>query len=60
MLSYFYGLSNAINVKYAGIRQQTSPMTMLVALDVKVTMIMNMEIATSNELGLTPIYFYIK
>jgi hypothetical protein len=60
MSSYFYLLYKAINVKYPGIKQLTNPMTMFVALEVKVTIKINIPIATSNELGFTPRYFGMK
>lgn len=41
-------------MKYPGIMQQTSPMTMLTALDVSATMMTNTAIAMKKTLGLIP------
>jgi hypothetical protein len=57
MSSYLYLLYRAIKVKNPGIRQHTNPVTMFPALEIKDTIITNIEIATNSTLGLIPNFF---
>jgi hypothetical protein len=58
--SYFYRLYRAIKVKKPGIKQQTKPVTIFAAFEINDTIITKIEMATSNTLGFTPSFFWIK